>query len=249
MNGIVQAKLVGGFGNQLHQYAAVRKYAELIGASLEVQDWVGKKVFGVDDPGWSRDLPEVNDGGNGIQPEVEWGQTDVRIGGYFLMQRWVKLLSRAELKRWFRVRSEMVAQCEGVIPSGRYTAAHLREGDYLGHPLYANVPERAYTRACAERGFKIDAWARQDSPRVVRELNGHVPFLPDFLMLMRSSVLLRANSTFSWWAATLSEADVYAPVVTDHVGEYDADFVRGNWPRIADTRRVGPRVDDLHLPD
>ena len=249
MNGIVQAKLIGGFGNQLHQYVAARKYAELVGAVFETPEWVGRDVFGLREPLWSKDLPEVNDGGCGCPPEVEWGQTNVRLGGYFQWQRWIGLLKRSELRTWLRVDEQLVSRCDGVLPKGRYTAAHVRQGDYLGHPLYANVPERAYVQACAQYGMNIDAWVRQDAPRQVRGLGGRLDFLPDFLVLMRSSVLLRANSTFSWWAATLSHADVYAPVVTDHVGEYDAVFARGNWPRCADTSRTGPRVEDLHLPD
>jgi hypothetical protein len=254
MNGIVQAKLIGGFGNQIHQYAAVRKYASLIDAQLEVPDWVGKRIFGLTEPGWSCNLPEVNDGGNGLQPSAKpvdsMGPTNIRIGGYFQMQRWVGALSRAELRQWLQVRPELIAQCRSVLPVGPYTAAHVRQGDYIGHPLYANIPERAYVRACAEHGLSIDEWVRQNSPRCVAGLHGDFSFLPDFLVLLRSSILLRANSTFSWWAAALADPSqvVYAPVVTDHVGEFDADFVKGNWPRIADARRVGPCTEDLHLP-
>jgi hypothetical protein len=245
MPGIIQAKLVGGFGNQLHQYVAARKYAESIGATLEVPEWTGKTIFDLTEPPWSCDLPEVNDGGCGIPPELEWGQTNIRLGGYFQMQRWIGLLSRAELKRWLRVSS----QFEG-LGSIVHTAAHLRQGDYLGHPLFANVLRSSYVRACAEYNLTVDSWVCQDAPRTVVGLDSRLCYLPDFLTLKNATILLRANSTFSWWAATLGDhAAVYAPVVTDHVGVYDADFVRGNWPRCADTKRVGIHVDDLYLPD
>lgn len=249
MSGIVQAKLVGGFGNQLHQYVSARKYAEIVGATLEVPDWVGKVIFGLSEPEWSRDLPEVNDGANGCPPELDWGQTNVRLGGYFMTARWVGILSKRELRRWLQVTSAFEAQCAAVVPAGKYTAAHLRQGDYLGHPLYANVPRSAYRRASEKFGFLIDHWAEQDHPRKVSGLGDRYHFLPDFLVLLRASVLFRANSTFSWWAGALGDAVVYAPVVDDHVGEYDAEFVCGNWPRVAHTRRVGPCVEDLHLPE
>ncbi len=245
MNGIVQAKLLGGFGNQIHQYVAARKYAEIVGAQIEVPDWIGKDIFGLSEPGWSRDLPEVSDGACGAPPEVEWGQTNIRLCGYFQTQRWIGLLSKKELKRWLPMRRDIIDLCP--VPTQSYAAAHLRQGDYIDHPLYANVPERSYVRAAAEHGFSIDMWAKQDSPRRVPGLHDNLQFLPDFLVLMRAFILLRANSTFSWWAAALGDADVYAPLVTDHVGEYDADFVRGNWPRCADIGRVGIRVDDLYL--
>jgi hypothetical protein len=248
MSGVVQAKLIGGFGNQIHQYAAVRKYAESIGASLEVPDWVGKTIFNLTEPGWSRELPEVNDGGCGCPPEVRWGEMNIRLGGYFQSQRWVSLLSRTELRRWLRVDADLAETCRGVLPAGPYTAAHVRQGDYIGHPLYANVLERSYTRACIEHGLSIDEWVWQDSPRRVEGLHDRFHFLPDFLVLMHASILLRANSTFSWWAAALGDGVVYAPVVEAKVGAVDADFVKGNWPRCADTSRTGPHVEDLHLP-
>lgn len=234
MNGIVQIKLIGGFGNQIQQYAVARKYAESVGAEFEVPDWVGRDIFGLTDRFYSRELPETSD--------PVFGQTDIRLSGYFQTQRWVETLSRAQIHRWLVVRPELVEACQ--IPVSQYTAAHLREGDYIGNPFFANIPERSYFRACEEHGLTLDTWARQSMPRHVR---GVYDFLPDFLVLLRASVLLRANSTFSWWAAALGDADVYAPVVTDRVGEYDADFVRGNWPAIAGRERCG--VDDLHLPE
>lgn len=241
---IVQIKLIGGFGNQLHQYAAARKYAELVGARLEIP--AGSQiqtVFGLEDPSWSRDLPEVNDGAAGSGPTVEWGQVDVRLGGYFQTQEWVGRLSRRELKQWLVVRKTLVEQIE--IPTKTdYVAAHLRRGDYVNHPLYCTVSKASYVAAADKLGLRIDEWAVQEQPR---RAPAGLEFLGDWLMLARAGVLFRANSTFSWWAGALGDGDVHAPVVEDRVGEHDVAFARGNWPRCADVNRVGVRVDDLHL--
>ena len=249
MTGIVQVKLLGGFGNQLHQYAAARKYAELVDARFEVPPesrWI-PDAFGTYDPPWSRTLPEVNDGASGSGPTLEWGQTNVRLTGYFQTQEWVGRLSRREIRQWFAVRRELVDRLAVSLPAaGTYTAAHLRRGDYVDHPLYCTVSERSYTLAAAKLGLHIDEWATQEHPRPGPR---GLEFLTDWLLLTRAMTILRANSTFSWWAAALGESDVYAPVVEDRVGEHDVEFVRGNWPRCADAARVGTRVDDLHLPD
>lgn len=248
---IVQVKIIGGFGNQLHQYAAARKYAELVGARLEIPpDWRTREIFGITDPVWSRDLPEVNDGSAGTGPTIEWGQVDVRLSGYFQTQEWIGRLSRAELRRWLVVRPDLERAFSYYLRGRSYTAAHLRRGDYVNHPLYCTVSESSYVRAARKIGLHIDEWARQESPRLMA--SGYDPsfsFLADWLCLTRASTLFRANSTFSWWAAALGDADVYAPVVEDRVGEHDVEFVRGNWPRCADTSRVGVRVTDLYLPD
>jgi hypothetical protein len=60
-------------------------------------------------------------------------------------------------------------------------------------------------------------------------------FLPEFLLIVFARTIYRANSSFSWWAAFLSEAEVYSPVITskptDRVEKFhamDCDFVQGN---------------------
>ena len=247
MTKIVQIKLLGGFGNQLHQYAAARKYAALVGAKLEVppdSQWI-PTVFGLQDPTWSRELPEVNDGASGQGPTVEWGKVNIRLGGYFQTQEWVGRLSRRELRQWFVVREDLVERAN--LPQiSTYVAAHLRRGDYVDHPLYCTVSKRSYEQAVERLGLRINHWATQERPR---QGPRGIEFLHDWLLLTRASTLLRANSTFSWWAAALGDGDVYAPIVEDRVGEHDVEFAHGNWPRCADTKRVGIRVDDLHLPD
>jgi hypothetical protein len=55
-----------------------------------------------------------------------------------------------------------------------------------------------------------------------------------------------ANSTFSFWAATLGNAKVYSPVIRGVRGgkpDAYAEFVEGNWPVMADNH---PNTD-LHL--
>jgi hypothetical protein len=248
VNGIVQAKLIGGFGNQLHQYVSARKYAELMGAKLEVLDWVGRDIFGLTEPEWSCELPDVNDGASGAPPAVKWGEVNIRLSGYFQVQRWVAILTRSELQAWLVPRPELVKMCRGALPATGYTAAHLRQGDYMGHPCFANVPRASYERACREHGLRVDEWVEQDRPRRVQGIPDRLHFLPDWLVLLRATTLIRANSTFSWWAAALGNAVVYAPIVDDHTGDYDATFARGNWPRCAHTDRTGVQIENLQLP-
>jgi len=244
---IVQVQLMGGLGNQLHQYCAARKYAEIHGATLEVPEWAGRHIFGLsEEPGFSCDLPEVSDGNAGPSNVIREGQVDVRLGGYFQSQNWIDRLSREEIKRWLQVEPKWLDLCGR---GSHQLVAHVRQGDYLGHDCYANIPERSYVRACEEHNLPIVCmrWVRQDQPRIIRGVPGSFSYLPDFLTIMQAEVILRANSTFSWWAAVLSDAQIFAPVVEDYVGEYDASFIEGNWPRCADKARTGISITDLHL--
>lgn len=252
--GIVQPKFIGRFGNQLHQYCSARAWAKFHAARFECPEWIGSKVFDLHDPLPSVELPEVNDGGNGLEPSVREGQVNVRIGGYFMMQRWARLFDRTELQLHLRVRPEwleLIGRERGIWDQW-YVAAHVRRGDYVGHWAYAEVSERSYINALVEFGLPEDrvVWVREDAPLIVPGIPDEISFLPDFVRLMRARVLLRANSSFSWWAAVLGNAEeVFAPVVEDRVGLVDVPFVRGNWPRVADTSRVGIKCEDLHVPE
>jgi hypothetical protein len=59
--------------------------------------------------------------------------------------------------------------------------------------------------------------------------------------IMASRVIFRANSSFSWWAATLSDARVFAPVVGNNTGWLDCSFVEGNHPKMYYL------FDDMHI--
>ena len=249
-NGIVQPKLIGGLGNQMHQYACARAYAHFIGARFECPPWAGSQVFELDDPLPSTDdLTDVNDRGDRIPDVLRVRPTNVRLGGYFQANAWVQTLSRVELKRWFRIRERWLRLI--TLPPKPYTAAHLRRGDYVNHPMYCTVSRKSYIWALYDENVDGRAvhWCSDDSPRIVEGIPPSISYLPDFALLAGASLLLRANSTFSWWAAVLSNARVLAPIVNNMVGEADCIFVEGNWPRCAHTARIGLPVEDLHLPE
>jgi len=74
-------------------------------------------------------------------------------------------------------------------------------------------------------------------------------FFPDFLTTHFARIIIRANSSFSWWSAHLSDGIVYSPKVPDRAekvtGPYwvDCKFIQGNAPHF-----MGSRYDDINVP-
>lgn len=235
-NGIIQVQMLGRVGNMMHQYAAARAYAKRIGARFECEPWVGEHVFQLDDPRFSKPLQEVG------EQLFEDGRTDIKLCGYMQTQPWASMMSRAELRRWFQLRPEHL----GAKPAPWYVACHLRRGDYVGHQLYCVVSRGSYERALQKYGLGGPVvWVSDEAPGKATAGPHELGFVPDFVTLMRSDVLLRANSSFSLWAGLLSQGDVFAPVVEELTGEQDVEFVAGNWPRCAG---LGLGVTDFLVP-
>lgn len=196
----------------MFQYSVARAYAESIGAEFRTPDWVGRKLFeGVHDKLMEGPaLPNAHD-------EVLDGSTNLHLHGYYQKSEHVALLSRAKLKEWFRPKNPK---------QGHELVVHQRRGDYIQAGCYALVSDASYQVAMKSFGYNWDkAVIYSDANPVERQYD-------DFLEIMASKVIFRANSTYSWWAAALSDARVFAPVVEDRTNWIEADFVEGNHPRL-----------------
>jgi hypothetical protein len=149
---------------------------------------------------------------------------------------------------------------------GLYDVAHLRRDDVSDAAYnrthvqgYSVVSVESYRRAFRRFGYAEESvlWVSDDyaekwhvgrerQPRGGWEYPAGSQYLPgivfdwldDFLKLYFARTIFRANSSFSWWAATLSPtATVYSPVIdrqhiygVDGLEEIDVDFVEGNRP-------------------
>jgi len=225
----------GRFGNQLFQYAFARAMADRFDAVLQTPPWVGQRLFGLDDPAIDVTLPtlavdEIPDGPN------------VDLHGYFQHARHLQFLSEARLKSMY----SLLPVWKDHPRCRPHVAAHLRRGDYASRfaDIYCIVSRQSYLRACERYGLDVEkmVWYSEESQACGDPAPEGLGFLPDFLEMMDAEVLLRANSTFSWWAGLLGNARVYSPLVGSLSGPHDVDFVEGNWPRMV------WHQDDLILP-
>lgn len=239
-------------GNAMFIYAFCRAYAEAMGCDLITPPWIGEKIFqNIPKPNLlqrSIRLPKTIP--DHLHPEMMghfFGQKDIDIQAYAQHKMYLDWYSRAKVKEWFKLKPEYdKAILNNFFP---YATAHLRRGDYTQPPfnkLYATVSDASYHLAMGKFGIPRDAHYIQQEKTFPLSIHVDIgaPWLTDFITLRDATHLLRANSSFSWWAATLGNGKVYSPVVGNKVGWQDVDFVEGNWPTTAGGFK---NQSDLHL--
>lgn len=198
----------------MFQYAYSRALTEQCGLRLHTNPWVGQKVFQIDDP--SLDASHEQENYRQTQGDLIYTRRQCRE--WFKWQPWVE----AELKDF-------------PVPP---VLGHRRVGDYLalGYPV---VSAQSYYSHRSDVSL-----ITEENPNAHPAFTGELSWVPDFWSLTKAQVLLRGNSSFSWWAATLSNAEVYSPVIDGlGAGVHDCPFVPGNWPRLANLEFT----TELHL--
>jgi hypothetical protein len=239
VSGFVQLSFQGRFGNQMFQYAHARGYAERNGLELRTWPWVGERIFEI------AHAHEIVPNLERHTEKTSGGKPNIELRGYFQNQESL-IYTRDDCRRWFTFRPEIRDALEKLPPAECETVAHRRLGDFVGYG-YPVVSLKSYDDFTSRMGHYRYTLVTDDAPTQAAGFTGELDFLPDFFKLMRAAFLLRGNSSFSYWAAVLSNARVFSPVIDGKVGgrEHDCDFVMGNWPRLANLAFVS----DLFLPE
>ena len=220
----VQVEMAGGLGNRLFQYSFARKYAEVNGLELHTKPYPWQNVFDLDDKPTIDGL-ETRDHSGWLEWEGKGGFNIVGMGQH---QRFLTY-TRSDVKRWFRLKPECLELVKDV-PSLELVA-NLRRGDYRNacNPFIV-VSEQSYLDCCDQHGLPKEKlfWLNGEEHYRVpgikvekawealndREKERSLDFLPDLALMMRAKILLRSNSTFAWWAATLGNNErVFCPDV------------------------------------
>jgi hypothetical protein len=166
----------------------------------------------------------------GYDPQLEQLKPSVTIVGYFQTWRYFDALKNKGLvpelqikqpSRWFLEMTEQMNR------HGRVLGIHVRRGDYVGNSGIGTL-SRAYYDVAAEelrsRDVTWDAvWIFSDEISLVKNefkefsnSKDNMFFMEppegshsfeSMLLLSRCSSLIIANSTFSWWAATLGNQE------------------------------------------
>lgn len=216
-----------------------------------------------------------------IENERNYGRKNIGFQSLAMYSPWLfAKYSREELRGYFEfsdeVKSSEIYQ-RYAARKGSYVAAHLRRDDITGSEYkgaHSVVSLRSYQAAFDKFGVDPSEveWVTDDrtnsfginhdrpqSTWIFPEGEQRQPdiffeFLPDFLKLYFAKTIFRANSAFSWWAACLSDAKVYSPVLSKRQryaddGEMDCDFVEGNHPHFMGCAEDGSAFGDIRLSD
>ncbi len=236
----------GGFGNCCFQYAFAKAFALRHDLELCCSWPAGEAVFQLTHSAPAEGCTRITETHAVAREADKPFLIDIELRGYFQSQSSL-IYTRTQAKEWFQLRPEIVERLR-TLPFISDRLCHVRRGDYAGYG-YPLVSPRSYFDAATQFGIGPNTlYFIEDEGSKYRDsagFDGALAFLPDFYRLTKASVLFRANSTFSWWAAVLGNGQVFSPLIDGLEGgkEHDCAFVDGNWPRFANL----DFVTDLHL--
>ncbi len=211
-----------GLGNQLFQYAFLRSTARRLGVSFYCPSWIGDEVFQLDDASeratapvgidkWFQPLPTE---GAGFEERALTIEAGTDIYGYFQSERF--FVDKDEVRRWYRFRSERVANVEARhagVDFSDSVGLHLRFGDKRLQARYYLPSPDYYRRAVSLAGERAAILVFSDEParakKHLKRLRGELVFIEgneayeDLYLMSRCRAFVCSVSTLCWWGAWL----------------------------------------------
>ena len=128
--------------------------------------------------------------------------------------------NKENIKKWLTIEDEKLYE----VPDPDDIVVNIRLGDYVN--LGWDLPFEYYEEMLKKEEYK-NAYIICDQPQnpklnklismgcAIKDNNnyGNKKYIADFVFVKNSKKLIIANSTFSWWAAFLSDAKVYYPCI------------------------------------
>lgn len=232
--------LLGRMGNLLFQIAHAKAWCIQNGYELSTHPWVGEKLF---------NIPEA------IRPEQH--APDIVWPERMYQHQNDLIYTRKQVREWFSFKPEILEKLRVITPP--YVLLDVRTGQDMIDAGLVCLSRQSYIDACSKAHYDtLDAeWeVYPENPTRLPQFFGEAGgcglgtnwgSIPAFYKMMTAKVHFRANSSFSFWAATLGHARVFAPVIKGMRGgqpnQYCDQWIEGNWPVMAEC----PQNSDLHL--
>lgn len=240
---------LGGFGHSLFQYAYLKHRALLLGSTCRVEtpaDWIGRKIWveaGRDDIVSNKLYSRP-----AFDSVVLHGQHNLDLCGFYQRSCHTREYTTEWLRELLVLQDEWKALSKEIVGSTDYVACHVRRGDmekYLSYD-YLIIDEESYLSKIDELGLSgcEIRWVCEPGTKLTSNRERWVSdkedpddpilsWLPDFLCLIGSRVLLRANSAFSFWAGVLHTGEcVFSPRVGNLAGKGKVFFDECNKNRL-----------------
>ena len=221
----------GRFGNQLFQYFFLRIYAERHKLRLEIPDWLGRKLFGLQEFPILENLPRMSDSSNRIDEAKLLNSNvafeDIDLWGFFQYHTSIYVSYRGLFRSLFQPVPEIENLMHGAVNrlrdnDGTLVCLHLRRGDY-GYAHFFVAPTQWYLDwlenlwprlrrpllyiASDEPGKVIADFAKYH-PIISKDLDaniGDMDFYLDFYIMQHCDILAISNSSFSFAASMLND--------------------------------------------
>lgn len=125
---------------------------------------------------------------------------------------------------------------DGIVKKD-YVGIHVRRGDYIDNPFYVDLTKTDYYQKamamfpdCRFIVFSDDiAWCKANPIFKDCEFSEGKSEVEDMNSMAGCKGIIMANSSFSWWAAYLSDAKVIAPSIKNLW--YTDKIIRTNVPK------------------
>ncbi|MBK9441141.1 MAG: hypothetical protein IPN53_07445 [Comamonadaceae bacterium] len=252
----------GDFGNQLFQLCFGIGLARHLGAELQIpNDWVGYKIFNIRLP--EIEIIPIAKTPIDYIPNADQIEKHHRIDliGFWQFQEAIDMFSKNDISQWLVFQSWILEKFRiNNVNKFRKIAIHKRRGDYLkpeNIDRFCCISNRSFYKCLYTQVFqnleKNDAshvFEVSEENRICDDFcdSLNIGFIPDFMSLVSADIVIRSNSSFSFWASALGGDHVYSPVVKDCVGWSDVDFVAGNHPAlVSSTYFPGHKISDMQL--
>ncbi len=219
----------GRFGNQILQYAFLKTHAERHGLDLETPDWIGRPLYGFDDPLPGQPLPFLSENEHDLAAMLTGPQPGLCVGrdviGYFCGDLTPLSPQRARVRALFTPSPPVAARVDGAMAALRrqgrtVVALHLRRGDF-GVGRFWIAPDSWYLEWLAALWPTLEhpvLYIATDEPSVIGAFAAYAPlraddlapplpgaeFFIDHWVLSRADALAVSNSSFSVTAALLN---------------------------------------------
>jgi len=159
----------------------------------------------------------------GFDPHLDKVESPISIQGYFQSYRYFQAISDDKIEIQLKFPSHWYLQMEKSIVHTKFTAMHIRRGDYRIHSAtYGLLAKKYYEESISflrERGHLHKLYIFSDDIQAARELlHLSVPSdtvwidppiesnpVESLLLMSKAKSNIIANSTYSWWGAALNK--------------------------------------------